>query len=265
MHQDCLLRLSFEVLWDHDDMRRLDIRALSLSLSLLILLPIAVAEASGGLKLVITKEHGYLNGYKPAERAFIGDEWNLRLKVTDEDGDPAAGAVARIYRGSKTLASGRINSKGITRLSLPITKLGKNSLRIVVIDDDPKNKGEAVFTFNAVNPDTIVNPVEEVIAKNFYQRPSELEAQVLALNVPQLREAGCIRYWMIYPDYEATWPFADSEITSLTGNMNIPSGDQAKLDSILLPNYKGWRAIPDQLQSLICIKSNGNLAVFLNQ
>jgi hypothetical protein len=51
----------------------------------------------------------------------------------------------------------------------------------------------------------------------------------------------------------------------MTASMNIPSGDQAKLDNQLLPNYKGWRFIQDPLQSLICIKSNGNLAVFLNQ
>ena len=111
----------------------------------------------------------------------------------------------------------------------------------------------------------IINPIEEVVAKNFYQRPSDPEALVLALSVPKLREASCIKYWMFFPDDEVTWPFSDSEKTSMTGNMNIPSGDQLKFDSLLLPNYKGWRFIQEPLQSLICIKSNGNLAVFLNQ
>lgn len=246
-------------------MRWLNLRVLSLSLALLAIGPIPKSDAAGILKIVITKQHSYLNGYKPADKAFIGDEWTLRLKVTDEDGDPAAGAIARIYRGAKSLGSGRVNSKGVIRLSLPITKLGQNSLRIVVTDDDPKSKGEVAFSFIALNPDTIVNPVEELIAKNFYLRPSEPEARVLVVNVPRLQEAGCIKYWMILPDYEVTWPFSDSDITSMTGSMNIPSGDQAKLDILLLANYKGWRFIPDPLQSLICLKSNGNLAVFLNQ
>lgn len=246
-------------------MRRLDIRVLALPLSLLLFVFIPVADASGILKLVITKQHGYLNGYKPTDQAFVGDEWNLRVKAIDEDGDPAAGAIARIFRGNKTLASGRVNSKGIILLSLPITKLGQNSLRIVVADENLKNKGEAVLNFFASNPEPIVNPVEEVIAKNFYQRASDPQAQVFALSVPKLQEAGCVKYWIIYPDYEVTWPFAESEKTSMTGNSNIPSVDQAKLDSILLPNYKGWRFIPNPLQSLICMKSNGNLAVFLNQ
>jgi len=246
-------------------MRRLNIRVLSLSLAMLAIGPIPKSDAAGILKIVITTQHSYLNGYKPSDKAFIGDEWALRLKVTDEDGDPAAGAIARISRGTKSLASGRVNGKGVVLLSLPITKVGANSLRVVVIDDDPKSKGDALFSFTASNPDTIVNPVEEVIAKNFYLRPSVPEAQVLALSVPKLQEAGCIRYWMIFPDYEASWPFSDSDITSKTGSMNIPSGDQAKLDNLLLPNYKGWRFISDPLQSLICLKSNGNLAVFLNQ
>ena len=246
-------------------MRCLHLRVFSLSLALLAIGPIPKSDAAGILKIVVTKQHSYLNGYKPADKAFIGDEWTLRLKATDEDGDPAAGAIARIYRGAKSLASGRVNSKGIILLSLPITKLGQNSLRIVVTDDDPKSKGEVAFNFIASNPDTIVNPVEELIAKNFYLRPSAPEAQVLALSVPKLREVGCIKYWTIYPDDAATWPFSDSDKTSMTGSMNIPSGDQAKLDNLLLPNYKGWRFISDPLQSLICLKSNGNLAVFLNQ
>ncbi len=246
-------------------MRSLNLRVLSLLLALLAIGPIPKSDAAGILKIVITKQHSYLNGYKPADKAFIGDEWTLRLKATDEDGDPAAGAIVRIYRGAKTLASGRINSKGIILLSLPITKLGQNSLRVVVIDDDPKSKGEVAFNFIASNPDTIANPVEEVIAQNFYLRPSAPEAQVLALSVPKLQEAGCIKYWIIYPDYAASWPFSDSDKISMTGSVNIPSGDQAKLDNILLPNYKGWRFIPDSIQSLICLKSNGNLAVFLNQ
>jgi len=246
-------------------MRRLDIRVLAMPLSLLFFFSIPVAEASGTLKLVITKQHAYLNGYKPSDQAYVGDEWNLRVKATDEDGDPAAGAIARIFRGNKTLASGRVNSKGIILLSLPITKIGQNSLRIVVVDDNPKNKGEVTLNFTASNPDPIVNPVEELIAKNFFQRASDPEAQVFALSVPKLQEAGCIKYWVFYPDDEVTWPFAESEKTSMNGNISIPSGDQAKLDSILLPNYKGWRYIPDSLQSLICLKSNGNLAVFLNQ
>lgn len=246
-------------------MRCLHLRVFSLSLALLAIGPIPKSDAAGILKIVVTKQHSYLNGYKPADKAFIGDEWTLRLKATDEDGDPAAGAIARIYRGAKSLASGRVNSKGIILLSLPITKLGQNSLRIVVTDDDPKSKGEVAFNFIASNPDTIVNPVEELIAQNFYLRPSAPEAQVLALSVPKLREVGCIKYWTIYPDDAATWPFSDSDKTSMTGSMNIPSGDQAKLDNLLLPNYKGWRFISDPLQSLICLKSNGNLAVFLNQ
>ena len=246
-------------------MRCLHLRVFSLSLALLAIGPIPKSDAAGILKIVVTKQHSYLNGYKPADKAFIGDEWTLRLKATDEDGDPAAGAIARIYRGAKSLASGRVNSKGIILLSLPITKLGQNSLRIVVTDDDPKSKGEVAFNFIASNPDTIVNPVEELIAQNFYLRPSAPEAQVLALSVPKLREVGCIKYWTIYPDDAATWPFSDSDKTSMTGSMNIPSGDQAKLDNLLLPNYKGWRFISDPLQSLVCLKSNGNLAVFLNQ
>ena len=246
-------------------MRCLHLRVFSLSLALLAIGPIPKSDAAGILKIVVTKQHSYLHGYKPADKAFIGDEWTLRLKATDEDGDPAAGAIARIYRGAKSLASGRVNSKGIILLSLPITKLGQNSLRIVVTDDDPKSKGEVAFNFIASNPDTIVNPVEELIAQNFYLRPSAPEAQVLALSVPKLREVGCINYWTIYPDDAATWPFSDSDKTSMTGSMNIPSGDQAKLDNLLLPNYKGWRFISDPLQSLICLKSNGNLAVFLNQ
>ena len=246
-------------------MRCLHLRVFSLSLALLAIGPIPKSDAAGILKIVVTKQHSYLNGYKPADKAFIGDEWTLRLKATDEDGDPAAGAIARIYRGAKSLASGRVNSKGIILLSLPITKLGQNSLRIVVTDYDPKSKGEVAFNFIASNPDTIVNPVEELIAQNFYLRPSAPEAQVLALSVPKLREVGCIKYWTIYPNDAATWPFSDSDKTSMTGSMNIPSGDQAKLDNLLLPNYKGWRFISDPLQSLICLKSNGNLAVFLNQ
>ena len=222
------------------------------------------AHATGLLKLTITKQHSYLNGYKPGEKAFLGDEWTLRVKATDEDGDPAAGAIARIYRGSKTLSSARVSSKGIALLSLPITKIGQNSLKVVVTDDDPKNRGESTVIFSVLNPDVLTNPVTNLLAKDFYLNSSDPSATILALNVPKLQTEGCVKYWVIFPDFESSWPFSESDSTSKTGSMSIPSGDQSKLDSILQPIYKGWRFMQDPLQVLICLKVNGNLAIFQN-
>jgi len=222
------------------------------------------AHATGLLKLTVTKQHSYLNGYKPGEKAFLGDEWTLKVKATDEDGDPAAGAIARIYRGSKTLSSARISSKGIAVLTLPITKIGQNSLKVIVTDDDPKNRGESSLNFIVVNPDVLTNPVLNILAKDFYLNTSDPSISILALNVPKLQSEGCIKYWMIFPDFEVTWPFSESDVMSMTGNMSIPNGDQSKLDSILQPMYKGWRFIQDPLEVLICLKVNGNLAIFQN-
>lgn len=222
------------------------------------------ARAVGLLKLTITKQHSYLDGYKPNEKAFLGDEWTLRVKATDEDGDPAAGAIARIYRGSKTVSSARLSSKGIALLALPITKIGQNSLKVTVTDDDPKNWGESFFNFNALNADVLTNPVLSLLVNNFYLNASDPTVTILALNVPKLQTEGCIKYWMILPGYEVSWPFSESDVTSKTGSMNIPNGDQSKLDSILQPIYKGWRLIQDTLQVLICLKVNGNLAIFQN-
>jgi hypothetical protein len=222
------------------------------------------AHATGLLKLTVTKQHSYLNGYKPGEKAFLGDEWTLKVKATDEDGDPAAGAIARIYRGSKTLSSARISSKGIAVLTLPITKIGQNSLKVIVTDDDPKNRGESSLNFIVVNPDVLTNPVLNILAKDFYLNTSDPSISILTLNVPKLQSEGCIKYWMIFPDFEVTWPFSESDVMSMTGNMSIPNGDQSKLDSILQPMYKGWRFIQDPLEVLICLKVNGNLAIFQN-
>ena len=185
------------------------------------------AHATGLLKLTITKQHSYLNGYKPGEKAFV-------------------------------------SSKGIALLTLPITKIGQNSLKVVVTDDDPKNRGESSVIFSVLNPDVLTNPVTNLLAKDFYLKSSDPSATILALNVPKLQTEGCVKYWVIFPDFESSWPFSESDSTSKTGSMSIPSGDQSKLDSILQPIYKGWRFMQDPLQVLICLKVNGNLAIFQN-
>ena len=147
---------------------------------------------------------------------------------------------------------------------LPITKIGQNSLKVIVTDDDPKNRGESSLNFIVVNPDVLTNPVLNILAKDFYLNTSDPSISILTLNVPKLQSEGCIKYWMIFPDFEVTWPFSESDVMSMTGNMSIPNGDQSKLDSILQPMYKGWRFIQDPLEVLICLKVNGNLAIFQN-
>jgi hypothetical protein len=218
----------------------------------------AIAESK--LRISITKTHAFLNGYIPGDRATLGDEWTLRVKVIDDDGDPASGSQIRIYRAKKSLVFARANSKGIAILQLPITKLGVNSLRIVAKDDDPQGSGELLLNFEVENPILERNPVAK--PEGFYKNSNQSLSDLYAVDISFLISKGCSRYWSIEPQF---WPFAESDEIPKWGFTRIPRADQAKIDPLLSDTYKGWSLHPsseDGSPLMIICDLKGRLVIF---
>jgi hypothetical protein len=73
------------------------------SLTALFLL-VAIHPSNASEKLYIQAsvgEHPFLENFEVGPNAFLGDQWIFNIEVLDSDGDPAEGAVVRIYDGKK--------------------------------------------------------------------------------------------------------------------------------------------------------------------
>ena len=55
----------------------------------------------------VDEDHPFLPGYQFGTSGSLGDVWSLDVEVLDTDGDPAEGAVVRVYLGKKSVGTGR--------------------------------------------------------------------------------------------------------------------------------------------------------------
>lgn len=210
------------------------ITAIILTISLLSI-PSLSANAEGKLMVKLTIGHAYLNGFKPEKVATLGDEWTISVRARDDEGDPAAGSEVKIYRGKKQIAFGRVNSKGIANIQLPITRVGQNSLKVIVRDSNPVAAAEVNLEFQVVRPRILPSVLSQPIG--FWKDPQRTFLENFATNVPFLIETGCKRYWAIESN---AWPFAELEEIQKWGSTVLPRGDQAKIETLISDSFRGW-------------------------
>lgn len=241
-------------------LKRFRTTLLTSTLFLTIIGSASPAGADNVLAIKIDIAHSYLNGFKPGKTATLGDEWTLAVKVRDEVGDPAAGSEIRIYRGKKQIAFGRSNSKGISRIQLPITRLGSNSLRVVARDTNPTSVGEVSLDFDVVQPITQTSVLSR--PSNFFKDSRMSLVEQFATNVPVLIQTGCKRYWVVESN---AWPFAEAEEIQKWGFTALPRIDQSKIDTLLSDTFKGWAVTgisDDGTAPLIICDISGVLNIF---
>lgn len=241
-------------------LKRFRTTLLTSTLFLTIIGSASPAGADNVLAIKIDIAHSYLNGFKPGKTATLGDEWTLAVKVRDEVGDPAAGSEIRIYRGKKQIAFGRSNSKGISRIQLPITRLGSNSLRVVARDTNPTSVGEVSLDFDVVQPITQTSVFSR--PSNFFKDSRMSLVEQFATNVPVLIQTGCKRYWVVESN---AWPFAEAEEIQKWGFTALPRIDQSKFDTLLSDTFKGWAVTgisDDGTAPLIICDISGVLNIF---
>ncbi len=198
-------------------------------------IPIFHANAESKLVVKLNVIHSYLNGFKPEKVATLGDEWTISIRARDDEGDPAAGSEVRIYRGKKQIAFGRVNSKGIANVQLPITRVGQNSLKVTVRDSNPVAAAELNLEFQVVRPKILPSVLSQPLG--FWKDPQRTFVDNFATNVPALIQTGCKRYWIIESN---AWPFAELEEIQKWGPVNLPRGDQAIIDTLTSESFRGW-------------------------
>jgi hypothetical protein len=193
------------------------------SLTALFLL-VAIHPSNASEKLYIQAsvgEHPFLENFEVGPNAFLGDQWIFNIEVLDSDGDPAEGAVVRIYDGKKSVGTGRVQSEGYAAVKVGWRKLGALNLIVVATDNDPVSKGQSTLQVNVLEPKTI-NALpklwveDEIFPEDngYYLRP-DLEL---------IMRSGCsdiTKYWVYqspkvmkdlwnYPPM-ATWPFSSTK------------------------------------------------------
>jgi hypothetical protein len=241
-------------------LKRITTTLLTTTLFLAILGSAHPAGAENTLAIKIDITNSYLNGFKPSKTATLGDEWTISVRVRDNEGDPAAGSEIRIYRGKKQIAFGRSNSKGISKIQLPITRLGSNSLRIVARDTNPNSVGEVSLDFDVLQP--VMQTSVFSRPPNFFKDPQRALVEHFATNISSLMQTGCRRYWVVDAN---TWPFAEAEEIQKWGFTTLPRNDQSKIDSVLSDSYKGWALTPmsdDGTAPLLICDISGVLNLF---
>ena len=169
----------------------------------------------------VAEDHPFLPGYVFGKSGTLGDVWELDVEVLDADGDPAEGAIVRIYLGTKSVGTARVGFNGVAKVKLNLNKLGVQTFKIVASDDDPSSKGESIFKLKVNEPKIarVFTPVKVC---------DDDKCEVRLSPNPQLiMDAGCNdveRYWLGYTPAAAkklefyipgltfaTWPFTTSK------------------------------------------------------
>lgn len=259
-------------------------------LSIALFLSVAIYPANASEKLSIQTsigEHPFLENYEVGPTAYLGDQWIFNIEVLDSDGDPAEGAIIRIYDGKKSLGTGRVKSEGYATVKVGWRKLGKLNLIIVATDNDPVTKGQSTFQINVIEPRTIdalpkLWVEDEIFPEDngYYLRP----------NLELIMRSGCLditKYWVYqspkvmkdfwnYPPM-ATWPFASTKAkevwyASYTNNSSFE--EELKNQNSIAPRWEvdrnGFKsASTDPRRSMdlqlgsyaICATSSGGLVI----
>lgn len=179
----------------------------------------AIASQKLGINVSVG-EHPYLSEYEAGKIASLGDQWNFEIQVLDSDGDPAEGATVRIYNGSKSIGTGKVQSEGFAYIKVGFTKVGNQSLKIVATDNEPAGKGESTIQVKVQKPQTI-KALPKVWAENL-DSPDDSK-YVLRPDVKLIMQNGCSdygKYWWSFPakymksigePLMASWPFVSTK------------------------------------------------------
>jgi hypothetical protein len=184
------------------------------------------------LLVTVGEEHPYLPGYQFGTSGTLGDVWNLDVEVLDTDGDPAEGAIVRVYLGKKSVGTSKVGSNGIAEVKLMLNKVGVQTFKVVASDSEPAGKGETIFKLK-VNEPKIVRVFTPVKVCEGSQCLT-----VLRPNPQLIMDAGCndvTRYWTSYTAEsiknrghifevpqsvtQAAWPFITAK---KRGPMDVP-------------------------------------------
>ena len=172
----------------------------------------------------VDEDHPFLPGYQFGTSGTLGDVWSLDVEVLDTDGDPAEGAIVRVYLGKKSVGTGRVSFNGVAKVKLNLNKLGVQTFKVVASDNDPSGKGETIFKLK-VNEPKIVRVFTPIKVCEDTKCLT-----VLRPNPQLIMNAGCndvYRYWTSYtaesikngghifqiPESvtQATWPFISTK------------------------------------------------------
>jgi hypothetical protein len=169
-------------------------------------------------------DHPFLPGYKFGTSGTLGDVWNLDVEVLDTDGDPAEGAVVRVYLGKKSVGTSKVGSNGIAEVRLMLNKVGVQTFKVTASDNEPSGKGETLFKLKVNEPKIVrvFTPVKVCEGSKCLT--------VLRPNPQLIMDSGCndvYRYWTSYTTEsikngghvfeipqkvtQATWPFITSK------------------------------------------------------
>lgn len=172
----------------------------------------------------VDEDHPFLPGYEFGTSGTLGDVWSLDVEVLDTDGDPAEGAVVRVYLGKKSVGTSRVGFNGVAKVRLNLNKLGVQTFKVVASDSEPAGKGETIFELKVNEPKMV----------RVFSLAENCEGSkcltVLRPNPQLIMDAGCndvTRYWYSYTAEsiknggdifnvpqsvtQATWPFIKSK------------------------------------------------------
>ena len=239
------------------------------------------------LDLIVTvgEDHPFLPGYKFGTSGTLGDVWNLDVEVLDTDGDPAEGAIVRVYLGKKSVGTSKVGSNGIAEVRLMLNKVGIQTFKVVASDNEPSGKGETIFKLKVNEPKLVrvFTPVKVCEGANTTKCGNKLRPN------PQLiMDAGCndvYRYWTSYTteaiknggDFfqdpklvpPATWPFTTTKkrgpmFAMWSGSTEFPFAqwliDQATVPSGDDQDMRGFYDEPLGTQAL-CQNDSGELII----
>jgi hypothetical protein len=230
----------------------------------------------------VDEDHPFLPGYEFGTSGTLGDVWSLDVEVLDTDGDPAEGAVVRVYLGKKSVGTGRVGFNGVAKVKLNLNKLGVQTFKVVASDSEPAGKGETIFKLKVNEPKMVrvFSPVKNCEGSKCENR--------LRPDPKLIMDAGCndvYRYWTSYTteaiknggDFfqdpklvpPATWPFTTTKrrgpmFAMWTGSTEFPFAqwviDQASVPTGDDQDMRGFYDEPLGTQAL-CQNDSGELIV----
>jgi hypothetical protein len=230
----------------------------------------------------VGENHPYLPGYQFGTSGTLGDVWNLDVEVLDNEGDPAEGAMVRVYLGKKSVGTSKVGSNGIAEVKLMLNKVGVQTFKVVASDNDPSGKGESMFKLRVNEPKIarVFTPAKNCEGSKCLT--------VLRPNAQLIMDAGCndvYRYWTSYTAEsiknggdlfnipqsvtQATWPFVKAK---KQGPMDVPWAGttdwpfaQWIIDQATIPvgDDQDMRGFYDQPlgQQVLCQTDSGELIV----
>jgi hypothetical protein len=236
------------------------------------------------LDVIVTvgEEHPYLPGYQFGTSGTLGDVWNLDVEVLDTDGDPAEGAIVRVYLGKKSVGTSKVGSNGIAEVKLMLNKVGVQTFKVVASDSEPAGKGETIFKLKVNEPKIlrVFTPVKVCEGSKCLT--------VLRPNAQLIMDAGCndvYRYWTSYTSEslkngghifeiprsvtQAAWPFITTKKrgpmdAQWAGSSEFPFA-QWVIDQATIPmgDDQDMRGFYDQPlgQQVLCQTDSGELIV----